>query len=103
MLVQDIHGRLNPTRVGTIHRPRTMPEVQDIVRAAAARGRALSIAGGRYASGGQVLCSGETLGEVGDVAEIDRVVMITAKGGNEPLPTFSVRGLRDMPPSDRSS
>jgi adenylate cyclase len=48
-------------------------------------------------SGGQILCSEDTLREVGDSAEFDERVEIRAKGFPEPVVVFSVCGLRDQP------
>jgi adenylate cyclase len=48
-------------------------------------------------SGGQILCSEDTLREAGDAAELDERVEIRAKGFPEPVVSFSVCGLRDRP------
>src|SRR5688572_32258751 len=52
-IVNDIHSRLNPTRVERIVRPRSTDEVVATVRAAATEGRAVAISAGRHAMGGQ--------------------------------------------------
>jgi len=59
--VNDVHSRLNPTRVDRIERPGTPEELQRLVRRAAARGETLSLAGGRHAMGGQQFGSGTVL------------------------------------------
>ena len=52
-IVNDVHSRLNETRVAAIATPHSVAEVQQVVRRAAKDGRAISIAGGRHAMGGQ--------------------------------------------------
>ena len=51
--VNDIHSQLNRTRVLRIEKPVSPEALSDVVRQAAREGRALSIAGGRHAMGGQ--------------------------------------------------
>jgi len=51
--VNDIHSQLNSTRVLGIVQPRSLEDVQNIVRAARKDRRAISVAGGRHAMGGQ--------------------------------------------------
>lgn len=53
LLLNDVHSRLNPTRVARICRPGSLAELKDIVREAAACGARLSVAGGLHAMGGQ--------------------------------------------------
>ena len=53
VVVNDIHAQLNETRVLGVVTPRSVREIQAIVRRARAEGRAVSIAGGRHAMGGQ--------------------------------------------------
>src|SRR5437870_11266705 len=53
VVVNDVHSRLNETRVHRIVSPDSLPAIQAAVRAAQAEGRAISIAGGRHAMGGQ--------------------------------------------------
>ncbi|MGH7325030.1 MAG: FAD-binding oxidoreductase [Candidatus Rokuibacteriota bacterium] len=52
-VVNDIHSQLNPTRVARIASPRTIDDLPALVERARAEGRAISIAGGRHAMGGQ--------------------------------------------------
>jgi adenylate cyclase len=47
--------------------------------------------------GGQILCSEDTLREVGNSVEFDRPIEVRAKGFSKPIVTFPVRGLRDEP------
>ena len=51
--VNDIHSQLNAGRVARIARPAGVESVQREIEAARAAGRAVSIAGGRHAMGGQ--------------------------------------------------
>src|SRR2546429_7822677 len=51
--VNDIHSQLNSTRVLGISQPRSQEDVQSLVRAARKDRRAISVAGGRHAMGGQ--------------------------------------------------
>lgn len=53
VILNDLHSRLNATRVRAVLSPTTTAEVVDAVRAAAAQGRAVSVCGGRHAMGGQ--------------------------------------------------
>ena len=74
--VNDVHSQLNPTRVRAILRPQSTDAVQAAVRAASAEGRALSVAGGRHAMGGQQFAEGATLIDMSGlsrVLEFDRV------------------------------
>lgn len=52
-LVNDIHSQLNPTHVTDVVSPDSVEAIREIVREARRAGRALSIAGGRHAMGGQ--------------------------------------------------
>jgi hypothetical protein len=61
MLVNDVHSKLNPTRVCRIELPGSAEAVAEIVRETRARGERLSIAGGRHAMGGQQFASGQVL------------------------------------------
>lgn len=51
--VNDIHSQLNPTRVRAIFQPRSIEDLQAIIRKAKAAGQSISVAGGRHAMGGQ--------------------------------------------------
>ncbi len=55
--VNDVHSQLNSTLVAAIHKPRSIKELQTLVRKA----RTVCIAGGRHAMGGQQFASGATL------------------------------------------
>ena len=68
--VNDVHSHLNPSRVRAILRPQTTGAVQAAVRAARADGRALSVAGGRHAMGGQQFGEGTTLIDMSALARV---------------------------------
>src|ERR1051325_400602 len=53
LLVNDIHSKLNPTRVAQIIRPGSLESLRAAVRDATKADRAISISGGRHAMGGQ--------------------------------------------------
>jgi FAD/FMN-containing dehydrogenase len=53
ILVNDIHSQLNSTQVLKVLQPRSLEDVQTIVRSARKDRKASSIAGGRHAMGGQ--------------------------------------------------
>ena len=53
VLVNDVHSRLNATRVLRVETPTGPEALAAAVRSASASGRAVSIAGGRHAMGGQ--------------------------------------------------
>ncbi len=52
-LVNDVHSALNPVAVFAIRRPHSVEDVRRAIADARAAGRAISIAGGRHAMGGQ--------------------------------------------------
>jgi FAD/FMN-containing dehydrogenase len=51
--VNDVQSQLNATRVHEIKSPRSIDELQNALREAQRQGRAMSLAGGRHAMGGQ--------------------------------------------------
>ena len=53
LVVNDIHSRLNPTVVGDVVRVGSLADVQETIRWAVVAGKAVSVAGGRHAMGGQ--------------------------------------------------
>lgn len=72
--VNDVHSRLNRTRVLRIVRPESIEAVQRAVRQASAEGRALSIAAARHAMGGQQFGTDTILidmSAMGQVLELD--------------------------------
>ena len=69
--VNDIHSQLNLTRVNRIVRPQSVDELQTVVRRARAENRAVSIAGGMHAMGGQQFGTGTILL---DTRQLNRVL-----------------------------
>jgi len=78
ILVNDIHSQLNSTRVLEILRPRSLEDVQSIVRAARKDRKAISIAGGRHAMGGQQFGTDTVLI---DIRKLGRVLNLDRKNG----------------------
>ena len=78
LVLNDIHAQLNATRVARIDRPRSVEDVVRLVRAARADGRAISIAGGRHAMGGQQF--GEGTAHI-DAGGLDRIVTVDVEHG----------------------
>lgn len=77
-VVNDVHSRLNETRVNRIVSPATTQEVQAVVEQARKEGRAISIAGGRHAMGGQQFGTDTILL---DTSKLNRVVAFDEKSG----------------------
>lgn len=76
ILCNDIHSKLNPTRVRRVLRPTMESEVAEAIRQAKRDGLAISVCGGRHAMGGQQFGDGTVLldlTEMDSVGEIDRV------------------------------
>jgi FAD/FMN-containing dehydrogenase len=77
-VVNDVHSRLNETRVHRIVAPQSVQEIQAIVAQARKEGRAISIAGGRHAMGGQQFGTDTILL---DTSKLNRVVAFDEKNG----------------------
>src|SRR5712664_2979346 len=78
ILVNDIHSQLNPTRVLGISQPRSLEEVQSIIRAARRDRKIISVAGGRHAMGGQQFGT-DTL--LMDMRKLSRMLQLDSKNG----------------------
>src|SRR5215204_5083748 len=78
MQVNDVHAQLNTTLVRRVLRPASMADVRDAVLAARAAGRAIAIAGGRHAMGGQQFSAGLDLL---DMIGLDRVLDFNPERG----------------------
>src|SRR5437879_3018846 len=59
--VNDVQSQLNATRVHEIKNPASIDEIQAALREARHMGRAVSVAGGRHAMGGQQFGTGAVL------------------------------------------
>src|SRR5712692_94477 len=77
-LVNDIHSQLNSTRVLGILQPRSLEEVQSMVRTARKDRKIISVAGGRHAMGGQQFGT-DTL--LIDIRKLSRVLNLDRKHG----------------------
>src|SRR6267143_6535917 len=78
ILVNDIHSQLNSTRVLGISQPRSLEDVQSIVRSARKDRKVISVAGGRHAMGGQQFGT-DTL--LIDIRKLSRVLNLNRKNG----------------------
>jgi len=78
VLVNDVHSQLNPTQVLGISQPRTLEDVQSIVRGARNDRQVISVAGGRHAMGGQQFGIDTQLI---DVRTLNRVLNLDRKTG----------------------
>ncbi len=78
VLVNDVHTGLNPTRVHRVERPASLEALQSALRAARTEGRAVSVAGGRHAMGGQQFGRGTLLI---DTRGLDRVLSFDRERG----------------------
>ena len=76
--VNDIHSQLNSTRVLGISQPRSLEDVQSIVRTARKDRKVISVAGGRHAMGGQQF-GADTL--LIDIRKLSRVINLDHKRG----------------------
>src|ERR1700690_290063 len=78
LLVNDIHSQLNPTRVLNVVEPRSLADVQDIVRKARKNKQVISVAGGRHAMGGQQFGTDTVLI---DIRKLDRLLHLDRDRG----------------------
>ena len=78
MLLNDVHSQLNATEVESVERPRSLEELQELVRGLARRSGCLSIAGGRHAMGGQQFATGSV--HI-DTTALDAVLTTDAERG----------------------
>jgi FAD/FMN-containing dehydrogenase len=76
--VNDIHSELNETAVDEILAVESQGDVQRAVTRAAERGKAVAIAGGRHAMGGQQFCAG---GVLLDTRGLDQLLDFDAEHG----------------------
>ena len=68
--VNDIHSKLNRTRIHSIKRPGSLEALQEALHRAGNKGRTISIAGGRHAMGGQQFGSDTILIDVSRMNEV---------------------------------
>ena len=77
-LVNDIHSQLNPTHVFRVLEPRSLEEVQDIIRLARKDRKEISVAGGRHAMGGQQFGTNTVLV---DIRKLNRLIHLDSNRG----------------------
>ncbi len=77
-IVNDIHSQLNATRVDRIVKPLSSNDLRATILTARSEGKAVSIAGGRHAMGGQQFGTGTTLV---DMTGMNRVLNLDADRG----------------------
>jgi len=77
-VVNDTHSQLNQTTVARVLEVESVPQLQQIVRSAAATGQQISIAGGRHAMGGQQFGQGTLLL---DMRRLSRVLELDVERG----------------------
>jgi FAD/FMN-containing dehydrogenase len=78
ILVNDIHSQLNPTRVLAVLEPRSLEDVQAIVRGARKDRKLISVAGGRHAMGGQQFGTDSLLI---DIRKLNRILHLDGNRG----------------------
>jgi FAD/FMN-containing dehydrogenase len=78
ILVNDIHSQLNSTRVLQILQPRSLEDVQGMIRKARKDRKVISVAGGRHAMGGQEFGT-DTL--LVDIRKMSRVLNLDGERG----------------------
>jgi FAD/FMN-containing dehydrogenase len=78
LLVNDIHSQLNSTLVLQILEPRSVEDVQNIVRTAAKNKQVISVSGGRHAMGSQQFGTGNLLI---DIRKMNRVLHLDRARG----------------------
>jgi len=76
--LNDVHSRLNPTRMAERHAPANESEVVELVRSAHKRGQALIPAGGLHAMGGQQF---RTDGVLLDTRRLNEVIGFDSENG----------------------
>jgi len=79
ILVNDMQSQLNATRVQRVVTARSIDDLQQLIRKAVAEGKAMSIAGGRHAMGGQQFGTDTVMV---DMSAMDRVLAFDADRGD---------------------
>jgi len=89
--VNDVHSRLNPTRVLEIAPVASLDALVETVRAARRKGLPVCVAGGRHAMGGQAFAEGAVLV---DTRRLDRIGRLDPAAA-----TVEVEAASSGPPS----
>jgi FAD/FMN-containing dehydrogenase len=103
LLLNDVHSRLNPTRVRELVLPSSIEEVAAAVRRAAAAGVPVSICGGRHAMGGQQFATDGLqidLGQLRDITAFDSARRRVTVGAGIQWPALAA-GLDALQPGAR--
>lgn len=75
VILNDVHSRLNATRVAEIQYPRSTQDIVKIIKRAKKNNKAISISGGKHAMGGQQFGQGTVhinMKEMNDVLSLDK-------------------------------
>jgi len=75
IVLNDLHSRLNPTTVDSIHHPKSSYEVLTLIKQAKKHNQSISISGGNHSMGGQQFGTGTmhfNMSEMNDVLKFDR-------------------------------
>jgi len=78
VIVNDLHSQLNASEVVEVVSVDSLESIREAIARACGLGIPISVAGGRYAMGGQQFCSG---GMVLDTRNMDRVINLNAERG----------------------
>ncbi|MDH3195012.1 MAG: FAD-binding oxidoreductase [Hyphomicrobiales bacterium] len=78
LAVNDVHSKLNPTRLHRIETPAGLEDLRAAIAGARAEGKAICIAGGRHAMGGQQFLAG---GVMIDTRRLRKVLAFDAEAG----------------------
>jgi FAD/FMN-containing dehydrogenase len=103
LLLNDVHSRLNPTRVRELVLPSSIEEVAAVVRRAAEAGVPVSICGGRHAMGGQQFATDGLqidLGQLRDITAFDSARRRVTVGAGIQWPALAA-GLDALQPGAR--
>lgn len=77
-VVNDIHSRLNKTRVNRTFKPNSITEISKIIKFSRSHSKCISVAGGRHAMGGQQFGQGTFFI---DMTDLDKVLKFDTKKG----------------------
>ena len=75
IVLNDLHSRLNPTTVDSIHHPKSSYEILTLIKQAKKHNKSISISGGQHSMGGQQYGAGTmhlNMSEMNDVLKFDR-------------------------------
>jgi FAD/FMN-containing dehydrogenase len=85
LAVNDVHSKLNPTRLHRIETPATIGELRAAIAGARNDGRAICVAGGRHAMGGQQFLAGGVMIDTRDLREVlafdDQIGLVEVEAG----------------------